>query len=116
MEWYRIEDVGPVMAKIVRRTTNSVHTQADTTLHLSELRSTRLSLKMYVTTTSVVHATVERRVSTHTQKAWKGSQNMKREARMCEHLSNVEAKAKERVEAEAKAEEVHQTIDVFLPI
>ena len=59
---------------------------------------------MRATTISVVHATVERRVSTHTQKAWKGSQNKKRKARMCEHLSNVEAKAKERVEVEAEAE------------
>ena len=73
-------------------------------MHLSEQRSTRLSLKMYVTTTSVVHATVERRVYIHTQKAWKGSQTKKRKARVCEHLSNVEARAKERVEVEAEAE------------
>ena len=104
-----------MMAKIVRRTTNSVHTQADTTLHLSDIRSTRLLLTMYVTTTLVGHATVERRVSTHTQKAWKGSQNKKREARMCEHLSNVEAKAKERVEVEAKEDRKEDTTPIPRP-
>ena len=73
-------------------------------------------LKMRATTISVVHATEERRASTHTQKAWKGSQNKKRKARMCEHLSNVEAKAKERVEVETKAEEKEEEEEDTTPM
>ena len=61
-------------------------------------------MQMHAITISVVHATEERRASTHTRKALKGSQNKNRKARMCEHLSNVEARAKERVEVEAEAE------------
>ena len=71
---------------------------------------------MRATTISVVHATEERRASTHTQKAWKGSQNKKRKARMCEHLSNVEARAKVEAEAEAKDEEKEEEEEDTTPM